>query len=262
MRDKCVCLGLQDIVSTLVPYSLADLAPVAQASGALRSQASIFEEIFLVFLALGTIVGIIVIAYTLYNGYTYRDTGDAAEDSDFEQPVVGELPTEEKSGKKLFLSFGLSAIIVISLIVYSYGLLLAVEDPTADSDIEIEVQGFQFGWTYEYPSGQQQTGNMNVPEDSMVSLQITSVDVWHTFGVPELRVKADAIPGEYSHTWFTTPETEGNGEVQYAVECFELCGTGHSIMVGSITVMSEEEWNDWYDAENTTSDNMMPEGDS
>jgi cytochrome c oxidase subunit 2 len=242
--------------------NLADLGVVAQASGGIRSQASIFEEIFLVFLALGTIVGIIVISYTLYNGYKYREEPGDSVDTDFEAPVVGELPTEEKSGKKLFLSFGLSAVIVISLIVYSYGLLLAVEDPAQDPDIEIEVQGFQFGWTYEYPSGQTRTGNMYVPEDSMVNLQITSIDVWHTFGVPELRVKADAIPGEYSHTWFTTPATDAGDEVEYDVECFELCGTGHSIMVGSITVLDEDEWNEWYDAENATSDNMIPEGDS
>ncbi len=235
---------------------------VAQASGGLRSQASIFEEIFLVFLALGTLVGIIVIGYTLYNGYVYRETPGESDDTDFEAPVVGALPAEEKSGKKLFLSFGLSAVIVISLIVYSYGLLLAVEDPAQDPDIEIEVQGFQFGWSYEYPSGQARTGNMYVPEDSMVNLQITSLDVWHTFGVPELRVKADAIPGDYSHTWFTTPETDAGEEVEYEVECFELCGTGHSIMVGSITVLDDDEWNEWYDAENATSDNMIPEGDS
>lgn len=242
--------------------NLADLGVVAQASGDLRSQASIFEEIFLVFLVLGTLVGIIVIAYTLYNGYSYRDSAEKSDDGDFEAPVVGQLPTEEKSGKKLFLSFGLSAVIVISLIVYSYGLLLAVEDPAAEPDIEIEVQGFQFAWAYEYPSGQARTGDMVVPEDSMVNLQITSLDVWHTFGIPELRVKADAIPGDYSHTWFTTPETEPGEEVQYQVECFELCGTGHSIMVGSVTVLDDEEWNEWYDAENATSDNMIPEGDS
>lgn len=242
--------------------NLADLGVVAQASGDLRSQASIFEEIFLVFLVLGTLVGIIVIAYTLYNGYAYRDTAEKSDDSDFEAPVVGQLPTEEKSGKKLFLSFGLSAVIVISLIVYSYGLLLAVEDPAAEPDIEIEVQGFQFAWAYEYPSGQTRTGDMVVPEDSMINLQITSLDVWHTFGIPELRVKADAIPGDYSHTWFTTPETDPGEEVQYQVECFELCGTGHSIMVGSITVLDDDEWNEWYDAENATSDNMIPEGDS
>lgn len=242
--------------------NLADLGVVAQASGDLRSQASIFEEIFLVFLVLGTLVGIIVIAYTLYNGYSYRDSAEKSDDADFEAPVVGQLPTEEKSGKKLFLSFGLSAVIVISLIVYSYGLLLAVEDPAAEPDIEIEVQGFQFAWAYEYPSGQARTGDMVVPEDSMINLQITSLDVWHTFGIPELRVKADAIPGDYSHTWFTTPETEPGEEVQYQVECFELCGTGHSIMVGSVTVLDDEEWNEWYDAENATSDNMIPEGDS
>ena len=47
-----------------------------QASGSWRTQSEVFSEIFLVFLAIGTVVGVVVIAYTLYNGYRYRDTGE------------------------------------------------------------------------------------------------------------------------------------------------------------------------------------------
>lgn len=117
------------------------------------SRVDIFEEIFLVFMGLGTLVGIVVIAYTLKNAYAYRDGNEQAEDPKG-RPQLGELPTgAAKGGRKLFLSFGISAIIVVSLIAWTYGMLLVVEGQTvedAEEGVEIHVNGFQFGWDYTY----------------------------------------------------------------------------------------------------------------
>lgn len=229
------------------------LSPLQQAPGEWRGQAEIFNEIFFVFLAIGTIVGIVVVLYTLYHVYKYRDTGDTPDDS-FDPPTLGELPTGSQSGKskKLFVSFGLSAIIVISVVVYAYGLLLYVEqgpDGAAEveenvDNMEIEVIGYQFGWEFEYPNGHTEHDTLRVPqgEDRVIRLEVTSRDVWHNLGVPDLRIKVDSIPGEYASTWFVPDET---GE--YTIECFELCGIGHSDMVGEIIVMEEDEFYDWYE---------------
>jgi cytochrome c oxidase subunit 2 len=227
-----------------------------------RAQAEVFDEIFFVFLALGTLVGTIVVAYTLWNVYKYRDDGGEPKE-DFDAPTVGELPTGQggPKAKKLFLSFGLSAIVVISLVVYAYGILLYVEEgpDTADeSDIEILVEGYQFGWEYEYPNGHTTTGEMVVPADHRVNLDVTSRDVWHNFGSSELRIKSDAIPGETSEVWFSVSSEEveaQGGEATYRVECFELCGAGHSAMTGQITVLPQDEWEEWYagtQSENTS----------
>ncbi|GAB7091489.1 hypothetical protein JCM18237_17600 [Halorubrum luteum] len=224
-----------------------------------RAQAEVFDEIFFVFLALGTLVGVVVVAYTLWNVYKYRDDGDNTDD-DFDAPVVGELPTGQggTKSKKLFLSFGLSAIIVISLVVYSYGLLLYVEEgpeTEGEGDIEIVVEGYQFGWDYEYPNGHTETNELIVPADQRIDLAVTSRDVWHNFGSSELRFKADSIPGETAHTWFSVSSEEveaQGGEATFLVECFELCGSGHSAMDGQITVLPQEEWEEWY--ENTQND--------
>ncbi|WP_254766293.1 cytochrome c oxidase subunit II [Salinilacihabitans rarus] len=219
-----------------------------------QSRVAVFEEIFLVFLGLGTLVGIVVVAYVLYNVYKYRH--DGAEDRDEDRPSVGELPTGGGSGRKLFVSFGLSAIIVISLIVWTYGLLLYVEDgPDANEPdeeaLEIDVEGFAFGWTFIYDDGQggefESSGEMVVPEDTTVWLTVTSTDVWHSFGAPELRVKADAIPNEYDRTWFQTPALDGGEEEQYRIECFELCGEGHSQMEADLVVVPQEEYEGWVD---------------
>ena len=224
-----------------------------QASDGWRAQAEVFSEIFLVFVAMGTIVGIAVIAYTLYHAYKYRDTGEETDKS-FDAPQLGELPSGQEGGKskKLFVSFGISAVIVISLIVYSYTLLLYVESGPSASEIEtqgdanmnIQVNGFQFGWEFTYPNGQSEFSTLRVPagENQVIRLQITSSDVWHNFGVTDLRIKADAIPGETSEEWFIADEPG-----TYTIECFELCGVGHSQMTGEIVVMEPNEFNEWYD---------------
>ncbi|EMA38764.1 cytochrome c oxidase subunit II [Halobiforma nitratireducens] len=217
-----------------------------------RTRIDVFEDIFLVFLGLGTLVGIVVVAYTLYNAYKYRDTEDRPEDEDL--PSVGELPTGGKGGKKLFLSFGLSAIIVISLVVWTYGMLLYVEDPGFDNPdddaIEIDVEGWAFDWGYEYDNGLEQTSfdddGLVIPADTPILIEVTANDVWHTFGISDLRVKADAIPGEYDETWFVAEEP-GN----YTAECFELCGPGHSDMDSPVTVMEPDAYEEWVDEQLT-----------
>ena len=229
-------------------------SPILQQGSGWRAQAEVFDEIFFVFLALGTLVGTIVVAYTLWNVYKYRDDGGEPK-ADFDAPVVGELPTGQggPKAKKLFLSFGLSAIVVISLVVYSYGLLLYVEDgPDTDGegDIEILVEGYQYGWDYEYPNGHVETGEMIVPADQRIDVQVTARDVWHNFGSSELRIKSDAIPGETSYNWFSVSSEEveaQGGEATFLVECFELCGSGHSAMKGQITVIPQDEWEAWYE---------------
>ncbi len=214
----------------------------------MMTRVDVFEDIFLVFLGLGTLVGIIVITYTLYNAYKYRDTGDAKADEDL--PTLGELPTGGTGGKKLFLSFFLSAIIVISLVLWTYGMLLYVEEGPdgnpGDDALEVDVEGFAFGWNFYYEDGVESSGEMVVPAGETVWIETSATDVWHAFGVSELRVKADAIPGETDETWFVAEE-----EGEYLIECFELCGAGHSGMEGTLNVTSEAEYEQWHEDQRT-----------
>ena len=206
----------------------------------------VFERIFWVFLVLGTLVGIVVMGYALWKAYKYRDRDDR-DDGEVERPQLGEVPQGGGGGRKLFLSFSLSAIIVITLIIWTYGTLLYVETaPAQEADsLEIDVTGYQFGWSYEYPNGHvedsNQGGALRVPVDRMVTLSVTSDDVFHNFGVTELRVKSDAIPGQTTETWFRATET---GE--YTARCYELCGAGHSFMTSPVIVMEPSAFEEWY----------------
>jgi len=221
------------------------------------SRVEVFQRIYWVFLVLGTLVGVVVIGYMVYNAYKYRD--DGGEDTVDDRPQLGELPTGGGKGGKLFLSFALSAIIVVSLIVWTYGTLLYVENAAAsetgvegEDPLEIRVEGYQFGWRYYYPNGNQ-TDTLYIPEDRTVQIRVTSADVWHNYGIPEFRVKSDSIPGQWTDTWFIADEP---GE--YTAKCYELCGSGHSYMEGTVVVMTQAEFQDWYDDRNADPESDAP----
>lgn len=203
---------------------------------------NVFSQIYDVFLILGTIVGVVVMGYMLYKAYKYR-AGAVKDDGDVDRPTVGELPSGGGGGRKLFLSFALSTIVVVSLIVWTYGTLLYVEsdDPVEGDALEIEVEGYQFGWRFTYPNGLTTNGELRVPADREIRLEVTSADVFHNFGIPDLRVKTDAIPGQTTETWFVAEEPG-----TYAAKCYELCGAGHSYMNADVIVMEPSAYEEWY----------------
>ncbi|WP_276270558.1 cytochrome c oxidase subunit II [Haloarcula litorea] len=235
--------------SHLVPHAVSLLLQ----GGPVRSPKQVFNNIFEVFLWLGTAVGIVVILYTLYHAVKYRES--ASEDDPYadkvERPSMGELPQGGSGGRKVFYSFGISAVIVISLIAWTYSTLLYIEQgPPEDraESITVEVEGFRFGWEFIYPNNYSDI-TLRVPEDRVVRLRVTSRDVFHNFGIPEWRVKTDAIPGMYTDAWFVANETG-----TYQAKCYELCGSGHSQMVADVQVMPAEEFDEWYAGTNGTTE--------
>ena len=219
--------------------TVGGLVPVAHAGGFARTPESIFDNVFLVFLLLGTLVGVVVIAYTLYNAAKYRASDDRSEAAAVDRPRQGELPTGGGGGRKLFLSFGISALIVLSLIVWTYGLLTFVE--AQPQGTEIDVVGHRFSWEFVYPDGRS-TSTLRVPRGQPIELNVTSADVFHNIGIPAFGVKADAIPGQTTSAWFV-PDEVGT----YTASCYELCGSGHSFMNAEVVVMEPQQYQAWYE---------------
>ncbi len=258
----------------MLPVAVVSLGPVLGGpvahAGGVRAPADVFNDIFTVFLLLGTLVGVVVVGYTLYNAYRYRDGAGAGVDADVERPEMGELPTGGGGGKKLFVSLGLSALIVVGLILWTYVSLLYIETGPSSQDaqqqalagvasaqqgntsaeldpITVDVIGHQFSWEFVYPNGHSTTGEMRVPQDRLIRLNVTSADVFHNIGVPELRFKADAVPGQETSAWFVAKQTG-----TYQAQCYELCGTGHSYMTAEVRVMTGNGYEQWYDRTNGT----------
>ncbi|KAB1194144.1 cytochrome c oxidase subunit II [Haloferax sp. MBLA0076] len=204
----------------------------------------VFESIFEVFLVLGSLVGVVVIGYMLYNAYKYRSGSSYGSDDEADRPILGELPMGDSGGRKLATSFFMSMIIVVSLVSWTYLTLLYVEEGPADQEsLDIQVEGYQFGWRFTYPNGHTTDGVLRVPADQPIELQVTSADVFHNFGITALRVKTDAIPGQQTETWFVADEPG-----TYTAQCFELCGAGHSYMSAEVIVMPPDEYEEWYES--------------
>ncbi|MDX6681633.1 MAG: cytochrome c oxidase subunit [Solirubrobacteraceae bacterium] len=112
----------------------------------------------------------------------------------------------------------------------------------ANTHLNIDVNGQQFLWRYDYPGSQQVYSyvDMYVPINTTVTLDITASDVDHSWWIPKLGGKADAIPGHTNHTWFRVSEPgtyEGN--------CAELCGEGHADMIGRVIAVTPDEYKAW-----------------
>jgi cytochrome c oxidase subunit 2 len=119
---------------------------------------------------------------------------------------------------------------------YSLGEIRRV-DPQA---LVVNVKAQQFTWTFEYPEYGIVSSELHLPLNRQVVLKMESVDVIHSFWVPEFRVKQDVVPGRVTE-YRITPTLEGS----YKVRCAELCGTSHAYMESPIVISTEQEYNAW-----------------
>lgn len=120
-----------------------------------------------------------------------------------------------------------------------FPLFVKLQSPPKDA-MDVYVQGKKWMWKFAYPGGPSSLDVLRVPAGRPVRLLITSRDVIHSFFVPALRVKQDALPGRYTQTWFNA-ERPG----RYEIFCAEYCGLAHSGMIGELVVMPPEEFDQW-----------------
>jgi cytochrome c oxidase subunit 2 len=106
--------------------------------------------------------------------------------------------------------------------------------------MDVFVQGKKWMWKFAYQGGPSSLEVLRVPAGRPVRLLITSRDVIHSFYVPELRVKQDALPGRYTQTWFNADRPG-----RYQIFCAEYCGLSHSGMLGELVVMPPVEFDAW-----------------
>jgi cytochrome c oxidase subunit 2 len=105
--------------------------------------------------------------------------------------------------------------------------------PAARDPISITVEGHQYYWQFDYPNGARSIGTLVVPQGVVVDLTVKSSDVIHSWWIPELGGKLQAIPGRTNHTWFRA-DKQGT----YTGQCAELCGLYHASMLARVEVKS------------------------
>jgi len=161
------------------------------------------------------------------------------------------------------------------------------ENSSAGEVLEIDVMGQQFGWKVRYPGADGQLGRtgfrymsedngmgidvsdphsrddfipvqMHIPKNRPVRLLLRSKDVIHSFFIPHLRVKMDALPGMTTRTHFTATATTAEmrerlnkPDFNFEVACAELCGRMHFAMKLILVVDEPEQFEKWYEEQNS-----------
>jgi cytochrome c oxidase subunit II len=117
---------------------------------------------------------------------------------------------------------------VIGLVVFWQ--LPSIENaPAATNPLHVTVEGHQYYWQFDYPNGAISIGDLHVPQGQVVDLNVISADVIHSWWIPALGGKIQAIPGRTNHLWFKALSTG-----VFPGQCAELCGIFHAAMKAQV----------------------------
>jgi cytochrome c oxidase subunit 2 len=193
------------------------------------------HRLFIIIMIIAAPVFLAVEAVLLWCVFRYRKRDD--------EPA----PQTVGSPRALGVFFVIPALIISVLFPFGEATLMRIEQQ-AVPQVVIKVEGFQWEWTFLYlnegifVSGKTlvRPALMVLPVDEPVQIQLTSRDVVHSFIVPDLLFKRDAIPGRTS-TFTFTPTQIGT----YHSQCAEFCGLWHSKMTFDVQVVSALDYQAW-----------------
>ena len=152
-------------------------------------------------------------------------------------------------------------VILVVLAIPSFKLLYQ-QEKSENYDMTVKVIGHQWYWEYEYPDHGDfyfesymvqdedlQEGDLRlltvdnplvIPANKNIQILITAGDVLHSWAVPSMGLKTDAVPGRLNETWVNVKEPG-----IYRGQCSEICGTGHGFMPVVVKVLPESEFIAW-----------------
>jgi cytochrome c oxidase subunit 2 len=172
----------------------------------------------------------LVSAVIVFSAWKWRVSPDDDADG---PPIHGHTGLE-------ILWTAVPAVLVIAIGIVS-AVVLAKNGEAGPKPLEVNVIGQQFTWKFVYPEyGNKESGELVLPVGQEARFTETSVDVIHSFWVPEFGQKMDAVPG-IKTSILVTPKNTG----EFAVVCAELCGLGHATMRAKARVVSQAEFDKW-----------------
>ena len=231
------------------------------------TNAPVYDELFRVLLAIGTMLLVGMTGVVLYSLIRFRRRQGDQQDG---PPIEGNLSLE------LFWT-AIPAVVVLFLGIYSYDIydrmggmtdlnahgmdhraaeLASVRQREPGDDeriwggiapagnteavLPVEVTALQFAFVFHYPEQNITSGELHVPTGQAVELRLKANDVIHAFWVPEFRIKQDVIPGQPTVLTFTANRTG-----DYPIVCAELCGPYHGGMRSHVVVDEPESFAPW-----------------
>jgi cytochrome c oxidase subunit 2 len=173
----------------------------------------------------------VVAAVLIYSIWKFR----AGPDDDSDGP-----PTHGHTKLEIIWT-AIPAVLVTAISIVS-AIVLAQNGNAGTNPLIIKVEARQFAWKFTYPNGRSY-GSLTLPKGRHVKLDITADDVIHSFWVPQLSQKQDAVPGQHNYLVITPTRV-----ATYPVICTELCGLGHSLMRSHVDILSAADYATWVKA--------------
>ena len=230
------------------------------------------DTIIITFWVTGVVfVGILLfMAYCVYK-YRYREDRRAAYE-----------PENTKMEVWLTVLTTIGVVVMLTPGLFVWNQFVTVPEGAA----EVEIVGKQWAWSYRLPGKDGVLGTsdislindenpfglnpkdpngkddvliedseLHLPLDKPVKVLLRSIDVLHDFYVPEFRAKMDMVPGAVTYFWFTPTRTGS-----FDALCFELCGTGHYLMRGTVVIDEEKAFQAWLNEQPTFAKTMAEAG--
>lgn len=139
----------------------------------------------------------------------------------------------------IWTAFPVVILAIIAGFVF-YELPKVENAPAAADPIHVTVEGHQYYWQFDYtdtPDHARSIGTLHVPEGAVVDLKVVSPDVIHSWWIPALGGKIQAIPGRINHTWF-----QATKQGSFSGQCAELCGVYHADMLATVQSESRQAY--------------------
>lgn len=186
-------------------------------------------------------IAVIVIIVILVAGGIWRRPGLSV------QPAGRRLPVEEKASglSWIWIGVGISSLVLLFMVVWTMSVLARVTSPPTRPALTIEVTGHQWWWQVRYlsrdPAQIFTTANeIHIPVGEPVRFKLVGADVIHSFWIPQLGGKTDAIPGQTNETWL-----EAHKPGIYRGQCTEYCGVQHAKMGMLLIAESPRDFAAW-----------------
>jgi cytochrome c oxidase subunit 2 len=220
-----VLLTIIIAVPLIIFFGSVDLTPVLASE-----QGRDVDALFRVLYIIASIIFALVMSFLLYSVVAFRRKEGDLTDA---EPVYGHVGLE--------IAWTLiPLIIVLSLGGVGASVLLDISHPPQAEVLEVNVTGFQWAWSFEYPQYDVTSNELVLPVDQPARFVLSSRDVIHSFFIPEFRIKMDAVPGKLNELQLTPTQI---GE--YRTYCAELCGTGHAFMTARVRVVDSGVFDEW-----------------
>lgn len=188
------------------------------------------DDIFRTTLLWATIVFVLVEGALLVAIFKFRNRPGAAE------------PVQTHGNTTLEIVWTIIPAFILAMIaVPTVRTIFQTAAKPGPEALQVEVIGHQWWWEFRYPQlGITTAGDLIVPTGRTVNLEMTTVDVLHSFWLPQFAGKRDVFPNRYNNLWFKA-EVEGN----FPAQCVEFCGMQHGKMAYRIIAKPEAEFDAW-----------------